>query len=31
MAQIEKIQNVMVDNKIDRVVMSIKDGEKVVE
>lgn len=31
MAQIEKIQNVMVDNKIDRVVMSIKDGEKVAE
>lgn len=31
MAQIEKIQNVMVDDKIDRVVMSIKDGEKVVE
>ena len=31
MAQIEKIQNVMVDNKIDRVVMSIKAGEKVVE
>ena len=31
MAQIEKIENVMVDNKIDRVVMSINDGEKVVE
>ena len=31
MAQIEKIENVMVDNKIDKVVMSINDGGKLVE